>query len=322
MKGILSKKIIFSAFVFFALPFFASAQSLELRSSPAHPEAGDSISVTVSSFDIDVNKSEISWYKDGKFEKKGVGMKNFSFIVGSSGNIIKASVKTNKSNFEQSIKINPSPIDVLWEVVGGYEPPFYKGKVSPIKGSRIKVVAIPQIKNEKGFVPDSGTFVYAWKKDGSNFTGQSGYGLNSFLYSPGILDKQNTIEVSASGISRSLSKSINITPSSSEIHFYEYSTAYGPMYNRAIKTEQVFDRRRLNIIAEPYFIFTKNINDGLLKTAWQVNNKDFKSELANIILLNIAENVNRVDINFKTDHSTELLQRNSRSLRLNINTNE
>ena len=105
MKSILSKKLIFSLFVFLVFPFFVNAQSLELRSSPTYPEVGDSISATVSSFDIDVNKSEISWYKDGKFERKGVGMKNFSFAVGPTGNTIKVSVKTNSSTFEQSIKM-------------------------------------------------------------------------------------------------------------------------------------------------------------------------------------------------------------------------
>lgn len=322
MKSILSKKLILSLFVFLAFPFFSNAQSLELRSSSLYPTAGDTVSITLSSFDIDVNKSEVSWYKDGKFEKKGVGMKNFSFVIGDNGNTIKVSIKTNNTSVEQSIKINPSSMDVLWEVVGGYEPPFYKGKITPIKGSRIKVVAIPQIKNAKGFVPDSGSFVYTWKKDGSNFAGQSGYGVNSFMYSPGILDRQNIIEVSASGNSRVLAKSVNIAPASSEIHFYEYSLTYGPLYNKAIKDNQVFRETKVNILAEPYFIFTKNINDPSLVSEWKINNSLVKPASPNLLLINAESNVSKTDINFKTSNKTELLQDVSRRLRLNFSNNE
>jgi hypothetical protein len=322
MKSILSKIIIFQIFVFLTFPFFVNAQTLEVRSSPTYPSVGDTVSVSVSAFGLSVDTSEISWYKDGKFERKGVGMKNYNFPISENGNTIRVSVKTQNGTLEQTVKVNPSSMDVLWEVVGGYEPPFYKGKIVPIKSSRIKVVAIPQIKNEKGLVPASSGFIYTWKKDGLAFAGQSGYGANSFSYSPGVLDRQNTIEVTASGLSRSLAKNLTITPASAEIHFYEYNPAYGPMYNKTIKTGQTFDRRRINIVAEPYFIFTKNLFDPSLKTVWQVNGKDFPTDLKNMILLNIAENVNSVDLTFKTDHTTQLLQSNSRPLRLNIKTNE
>ncbi|MDQ5883288.1 MAG: hypothetical protein QG654_201, partial [Patescibacteria group bacterium] len=217
MKGILSKKIILTLFVFLAFPFFSNAQSLELKASSLYPSAGDTVSVSLSSFDTEINGFEISWYKDGKFDRKGFGLKNYNFVIGEKGNVIKASVKISNQTLEQSIKINPSSIDVLWEVSGGYEPPFYKGKIVPTKGSKIKVVAIPQIKNEKGIVLDAKNFIYAWRKDGSNFPGQSGYGLNSFVYSPAILDRNNSIEVSASGFSRSLLASSTISPSSNEI---------------------------------------------------------------------------------------------------------
>jgi hypothetical protein len=322
MKGILSKKTIFSIFVFLAFPFFSSAQTLDLRSSPAQPAVGDTVSVSVSSFDLNINQSEVSWYKDGKFERKGVGMKSFSFSVSEKGNTVRSVVKSGGVNLESFVRINPSSMDVLWEVVGGYEPPFYKGKIIPIKGSRIKVVAVPQIKNEKGFVPDQGTFVYGWRKDGSNFAGQSGYGLNSFLYSPGVLDRQNTIEVTASGLSRSLAKSVTIVPANSQIHFYEYDLAYGPLYNKAIKDNQTFNKPKINILAEPYFIFTKNINDPSLVTEWKVNNKIVSPASPNLILVNAEEGVRSAGIEFKSDNKTQLLQQTVRRLRLNFSNNE
>ncbi|MEZ4103115.1 MAG: hypothetical protein R3B55_00905 [Candidatus Paceibacterota bacterium] len=318
----MSKKTIITLFVFWAFPFLSQAAVLDVRSSNPYPDVGDIISVSVSSFEIPVERSEVSWFKDGKFEKKGIGLKSFSFPVGENGNTIRVSVKESSKTTEQSIKINPSSMDILWEVVGGYEPPFYKGKVSPIKGSRIKVVAIPQIKNEKGYVLNSGNFVYSWKKDGSSFGGQSGYGQNSFLYAPDILDRENRIEVSASSLSRSLAKSLTISPTSSEIHFYEYSASAGPFYNKAIKNNQNFNTKKIGIIAEPYFIFTKSIKDPLLQTGWKINNLSVNTDIPNIAIINVADNVNTVDLNFKTDNKAQLLQENSRTIRFNVSNNE
>lgn len=318
MNGILSKKTFLSIFVFLAFPFFLYAQSIELGYSPSYPSEGDFISVTLSSFGLDINNSEISWYKDNKFEKKGIGMKSYNFSISENGNVIRASVKTNSGSLDQSIKISPSSVDVLWEVVGGYEPPFYKGKVIPIKSSRIKVVAIPQIKNDKGFIIDSGSFVYAWRKDGSNFPGQSGYGANSFLYLSQILDRENTINVTASGLSKSLSKNLTITPSSSEIHFYEYDLVYGPLYNKALKDNQNINQRRISVLAEPYFIFTNNIEDPSFVTEWKLNSYVNKPINKNLMLINVAEKINRVDVQIKTDNKNELLQSMTRKIRLNI----
>ncbi len=318
MNGILSKKNLLVLFVFLAFPFFLHAESIELNFSPIYPSEGDLVSVVLSSFGLDINNSEISWYKDSKFEKKGVGLKNYSFPISENGNVIKVSVKRGSSTLEQSIKISPSSMDVLWEVIGGYEPPFYKGKVTPIKGSRIKVVALPQIKDSKGMIPAPETFVYSWKKDGSNFAGQSGYGSNSFSYSPQILDRENTINVSASGLSKSLSKNLTVTPASSEIHFYKYDLAYGPLYNRALKDNQNINQRKINILAEPYFIFTDNINDPSLVTEWKINNMVTKSPSANLVSLDIADRINKIDAEFKTDNQSQLLQSMTRRIRLNI----
>ncbi len=321
MNGILSKKTFLSIFVFLAFPFFLHAQSIELKASSLYPSTGDNVTISLSSFDIDINSLEVSWFKNGKFEKKGIGLKNYSLLVSEGENVVRASVKLGDKSLDQSIKVNSSSMDVLWEVVGGYEPPFYKGKIVPIKGSKIRVVAIPQIKNEKGFVIDSGSFIYAWRKDGSNFPGQSGYGINNFLYSPQILDRDNSIEVSASSSGRSLSKSLTVTPSLSEIHFYEYDLVYGPLYNKALKEGQTINTRKINILSEPYFIFTNDINAPSLVTEWKVNNVVTKPANNNLVLLDISEKINKVEVEFKTDNKNQLLQGMTRKLKLNILTN-
>lgn len=319
MHGYVFKKIIVLSIVFFTVPLFAiRAEQINLSISPVTPEAGQTVTATLQSLDVDLNTSEITWFVNNAVSKKGVGLRTFVFTLGSEQTTLKSSIKSGTKTSTLSLSVNPSNMDVLWEVLGGYEPPFYKGKVLPVKGSQVKVVAVPQTVTTSGSFQDPKTFVYGWSKDGSNFAGQSGYGRDSFSYVGNVLDRDNTIEVSASTGGKEVRRSVTITPFSSEIHFYEYSLAYGPLYNRALKNGHIVKGERFNVLAEPFFIFTNDISDPLLATEWKVNNIVSKPDQKNLVFLNIASNISAVDLSFMTNNTNQLLQKTSRPLRLNI----
>ena len=48
-------------------------------------------------------------------------------------------------NIIKQFSVSPSEIEVMWESVDGYAPPFYKGKVLPISGSLISYILIKEI---------------------------------------------------------------------------------------------------------------------------------------------------------------------------------
>lgn len=316
------KKIITIGIILFTIPFFSYAQSVEIDFSPKSPKSGQLINVSVSSFSVDLNNSEISWYRDGKFIQKGVGAKNFSFPVNDGDNLIRASIKSEGKIVQKTLTINTSDLDLLWEVTDSYEPPFYKGKLLPIKSSLIKVSAIPQMKDEKGFIESPDSFVYTWQKNGSNFSGQSGYGKSSFSYPTGLLDSDNNISLNISGLSKRAKREISVGVYSTEIHLYEYSSIYGPLYNKAFKNGQRLTGNKVNIIAEPYFAFTKDINNQDLDMTWKVSGNNINPDQKNIALLDLGGRTGNLDITLEVNNKSQLLQRVSRSLRLNILKNE
>jgi len=316
------KKTILTSIIFLVVPFFSYAQSIVVDYSPKDPGPKQLINVSVESYDLDLNNSEISWYQASKLIKKGIGMKNFSFTTSDGDNTIKVTVKSGSSIIQKALQISTSEVDLLWEVSDSYEPPFYKGKTMPIRSSLVKVVAVPQIKDSKGNVLSSGSMVYAWKKDGSNMVGQSGYGKNSLSYPIGALDATNSIFVKASGLSKQAQATTQISSSVPEIHFYEYDLAYGPLYNKALKNNQQIRKNKINIIAESYFSFTKDINNPAFTFDWNVFGSPVKPDQKNLAFLNFGDRVGTVDISLKTDNLNELLQGVSKSLRLNILENE
>jgi hypothetical protein len=309
--------IIFIATLFF-LPNISFAQSVSFSVSPRTPEVGQTVSITASSVDANVNQSEISWYKDGRLDKKGIGMRNYSFVMGNQSVLIRAVARSTTGQFEGSVAISPAGVDLLWEAVGSYDPPFYKGKIMPIKNSFIKVVAIPEVSSASGSNPDSATFSYAWEKDGSNFVGQSGYGRNGFTYTPSVLERENTIGVNVSGHGINKTAQINIPLRTPEIHFYEYNQFYGPLYNRAIRDNQRFVGPIVSIVAEPYGVFTSDLDSNSLITEWRLNGNNIQSEQKNAVFLNFGGNTGNIDLSFRADNANQLLQGVQKALRINI----
>lgn len=320
MQPIINKKIIILFIFLFFLPNLIFAQSFELSTYPQNPEPGDFISVSVSPTNLNISNLEVSWYKDGKLQKKEVGLSNFSFQLDEKGNTIRVLVKANNGNLiERIIKIEPKIIDVLWEVLDSYQPPLYKGKSIPIIGSRMRVVAVPQIKSNNGNIKTAKNFSFLWQKDGSNFLGQSGYGVDSFTFSNKSLDLSNTINVTVSDENEKFLKSLIITPKSPEIHFYEYRLSSGPLYNKALSNNQSFNGDKINIIAEPYFIGFSNFSSQFSDISWNINGQAFTQNKENIVFLNVGKDLKYLDIKVDIKNKSEIFQNINRLIKLNLN---
>lgn len=317
MKSFFAKKIYAYALVFFAIPFISFAQTIELSFSPTSPSAGQAVTVSLRSIDVDLNKSDVTWYLDGSANKNGRGLKDFSFVLPDKTTSVRALIKEGGKNFEKFININPGQVDLLWEVVGAHKPPFYKGKALPVKTSFIKVTAFPQIQDAKGNITDAKNLTYSWQKDGSNMASQSGFGRNSITFPTDILDNSNSVSVSVGGGDVAKVRAVTIPRFNPSIHFYEYNNLYGALYNKALKNNQKISGRNINIIAEPYFI-NSELQSSVTTSAWKINDSIFTSPEKNIVFLNIAENINNLKVNVIFDKQGALLQKAERTINLSI----
>ncbi len=261
--------------VFFA--FRASAEigsgDIVLTVNPSYPKANQSVTATLSSFSTDLNAARITWTIDGEEMLSGVGKKTFSFNVGATGfaTNLEAKIETlSGSVISKKSSILPTDIDMLWEAYDTYSPPFYKGKtLAPAEGM-IKVVAFPNAQNIAGFN-------YKWKLDGTMKTEASGYEKNYYIYKNSYLEDKNIITTNVSdlfgnGIGLG---SITITPvTEPKVLFYRKDQKIGVNWDSALMDNFSINPAGDTIVAEPYFIFPRDLGSKNISFKWLLNGED------------------------------------------------
>ncbi len=260
------------------------ASSISMEAVPQTPGPFERVIVRLSSFSMDLNRSTISWFINDRLIKKGIGKKTFSFTTGDIGETSKISVSVGSGilgNTTQAMSFIPSEVDLLWEAIGVYTPPFYKGKALPTPQSLVKVVAFPHLKFPSGNEIKNDFLIYKWKKNNEykDFNSQSGYGKNSVVFRRSLLRQTEKIEVDVSSKSNKLSgyNSLFLGQYNPEIIFYEQNPIEGVLYEKALGKEFNMENSETTIVAEPYFFSTSSRGGESLLFEWKLNNKVFNS---------------------------------------------
>ncbi len=310
--------------LFLIIPFFTFAQniatSFNLNVSPANPAPGESVSVSVSSSQFNIDLANISWSLDGKVVSSGIGEKTFSLKapVGGKTSVVLVTVTPSKGqSIEKSVNISSGDLDLIWESVDGYTPPFYRGKTLPIKQSVIKIVAIPDVRSSSGSNAKINDFVYSWRKDGSNMAGQSGLAKNSFQFANQILDQNNRIDVSATNGTKTVENSMIITPFTPEIVFYKFDQDKGmsALEKAFTDTVNVSNQPRYTIAAEPYFLKKNFLKDKNVTFTWKLNNQEAKAGVKNNLGI-VTSNKGMISLQLNYDEGDKLFRAINGGLRI------
>lgn len=111
---------------------------IEVKTNPSNPQPYQNVTITLSSYATDLNKAIISWQGESGTLISGIGKTSYSFTAGgpNTTTIFSINIKPtgSMSTITKRVVIAPSEIEIMWEAVDGYTPPFYKGKSLPISG--------------------------------------------------------------------------------------------------------------------------------------------------------------------------------------------
>lgn len=318
-------KIIIAA-LFFLAPVFSFAQnissSITITLSTENPQPNQSISASVSALSFNIDLAKIVWSLDGKVIKSGDGEKNVSFSAPAAGKSASLSASVTPQGgalITQSVEISSGgSVDLIWESIDGYTPPFYRGKTLPIKQSTIKVVAMPVVKNTSGLLAKPSDFVYTWRKDGTNVGGQSGLGKNSIVFGNQILDNSNRVEVSATNGAKVVTNSISVTPFTPDILFYLENDKTGIEYQNTVVDNDLLSGTRISIVTEPYFLL-KNFRSNTDATIdWKVNGQKVVSPNKGKLTLNTSGQKGLFSIITSYNEPKRLFRSFNETLRVNI----
>lgn len=297
-------------------------EEISVETNPSNPEPYQDVTITLSSYATDLNRAIIRWENNtGTTLLSGIGQKSYSFKTEGPNTSIVFNISITPvgsvGSIEKTVVITPSEIEIMWESVDGYTPPFYKGKSLPVSGSYIKTVAIPNTNTIKS---GSGSLAYTWKNSDNTVLEASGYNKNSYTFKNSMFDESNTITVIASSVNSNYKaeKTIEIPVYKPKIVFYKKSPTEGVIYNNALGSETEMKEDEITIVAEPYFTTIKE-DDKDFVYKWQVNEKGIptpskKTELT----LRPTSKGGYALVNVSIENVRELFQKVSGKLKLNL----
>lgn len=286
---------------------------------PALPAPGENTTISLSSFTANLDGAKITWTVNGTVKLSSFGAKKYSLTAGKVGittKIVISIILPTGEKVEKTIVIQPAEADLLWQAVDSYTPPFYKGRALPASEALIKVVAIPNIKNQNA------SLVYNWKKNYQVAQAESGFGKNAYSFRVSYLNKNEKIGVviSAPDGTYAANKEVTIIPVATQILFYRTKPLEGPKYNHALEGTFLLTDTETTLLAEPYYFSPDNKESSQLKYTWKLNNTVIRmTGKQSELVVRKGDNTNGVaKIDVAIESIPKLFQLNNTSLMINL----
>lgn len=246
---------------------------------PENPQPYDDVTINLTSYATDLNKAMIQWQSGSNIVLSGYGKTSYSFKASGPNTItiidVVIGIPGSIDNIKKRIAITPSEVELMWEGVDSYTPPFYRGKSFPSAEGLIKVVAIP---NTSVIKKGRGNITYTWKAGDNTVQGVSGYNKDSYVFQNSELNDTEKVSVTAESIGGeyNATNSVEIPITAPKIIFYKKSPTEGILYNEAL-TDGVFMKDdEFTVVAEPYFLALKG-NEGSFNYIWKINRDEIST---------------------------------------------
>jgi hypothetical protein len=255
-----------------ATPFnvFAQTPSADLSISmiPGNPKPLTPVQLEAKSYGLDLNQATIEWRYENKVIDRGVGRTRISVTAPATGLVATVSVTVSGIGFEPtstSVVLRPGSIDLLWEAVDSYTPPFYKGKALPATNATLRIMAVPAVAAPK-------QISYQWSRANAVVEQSSGYGKSSMVFKNSEFNTQEHISVLAEGGQFSGTNSITINPVNPSLFVYQkkegfidYASGSGSLVSTntsgvALRFEPFFFSRPRSSMSDLTFDFSINGN--------------------------------------------------------------
>lgn len=224
------------------------SSDISIDTIPNNPAPGSTVTLTATSYSMDLSQADISWIYNNITVAEGVGKSTISVVAPASGGtgVVTVSASGSGTNASSSVILRPGSIDLLWEAVDSYTPPFYKGKaLLPVNGL-IKYTAIGSATAPKNLS-------YVWSRNSSALPESSGYGKSSLIIKHNELNPIESVTVTASTGTFSGTGTVRLSPLTTPTAIvYKNQQGYVDYSNGYTKTIP-FTQSGMVVHIEPYF---------------------------------------------------------------------
>ena len=320
---------LFVGVMFFTIT--AQAQNIQLynendifvETSPEVPGPNQEVTLRLKSYSFNLNNYLIVWYQNGEQKSSDFGNREFKFRTGDSGSIttITAIIEISDQVFRKEFRFSPSQVDLLWEAIDAYTPPFYKGKALPIQQSALKVTAIPETILLKP--TDAPELIYYWDRNYQRDPKKSGFGRQSFVINGDPLIEEERISVTTNDRrENSFATSTVVVPMNAyqpKILFYEENSLGRLLTHKALNSNGNVVGDTIKLSFHPLYMSNTKPNFTDLFVNWNINGEeqapqdfDYQNELH----ITTGGETGVVPISVTLEGITKLLQSHTEGINL------
>jgi len=272
------------AFCLFSIGSISSAFAQDADSAvtatvtPPFPKPFQKVVITLVSYATDLNRASINWAVEGKSVLSGNGANKLTITMGDVGQTTKVRVTITPPGIppiSKDIFLTPGDVDIVFETVDSYVPPFYRGKALPASESVVRAVAIPDMKSG-GVRLKSENLVFQWKRNGNADAANSGFGKNSYIFRGGFAGSAEQIEVVASTVDGTVASqgSRTLTIGEPMLLLYENRPLEGIHYEEALPARLSLLNKEIHITAAPYFFSVENAKKQGISFTWLIDGRE------------------------------------------------
>lgn len=302
---------------------FGGGEELSVTLTPERPGAFQTVTVEVESSLVDLSRSTVRWFRNGKVIQAGTGEKRFTFRTDALGSVTNLGISAETLDgriFNKDIAVRPAEVTLLWQS-SSYTPPFYKGKaLFPFQGT-VTVAAIPFFVNEAGERFDARELVYTWKEDGTVIGDASGYGNSLFAFRGAVPMREKTITVEVATQDNALlaAAEIIVPPVAPRLLLYENHPLYGIRFERAQTSPFSLEGDEVRLSAVPYFFEILSRASRDIAYDWQANFQPLPSEKSpDITLRRVSERSGTATVSLEARHEKQSFQGDRAQLTINF----
>lgn len=250
------------------------ARPLTLTVTPENPGPNAPASAHIESYALDLDRSTVTWYINGKQFAKGAGLADISFSVGAANSRTTIQVEAVDSAGvigQAQMSVTPAEMNIIWES-DAYVPPFYKGKRLAGASSNIRAQAMTQF--ARGGTPiEDKDIIFKWSRNGSPLASISGRGKSSVSFTGPSLFGTDTITVVAQTVDGTLTSrtSIQIESLDPFVFLYEFHPLFGILLHQPLQGPQETQESEKDFTALPFFAKVTSPRSEAITYQWSLD---------------------------------------------------
>lgn len=264
----------------FLVPAAAQAQFLpepvQYVISPEVPGPREQVTIEVQGVGAFLGDAKITWQENGKTTSSGVGVRTYTFTTGALGSVtnLRVDIQSDTSgSFSKTFVFRPSSVALVWEADTS-APPLYRGKTLYSGGSKLRVVAFPNVViNGSRVAPQS--LSYQWTRADQAISGQSGQGRNALALDGDQLQPSEDIRVDVYfGTALVARGQLTIPAAEPVVLLYERDALRGTLTDTALPAGISLAKKEITVVAQPYHFSKAALDSGALSYTWMLEGNE------------------------------------------------